>query len=165
MRGLGRLISMGPRVPQTLFQKLNLRGLGWECGDADKTLLWQCLRGRGESGLRGLRDDVLQVQPEPIPPDPLTFLPPPAAVPPASVLNLQLPPGLPYASASTIQQAAALPGAPSAVKALAARIGGGGIGGFFSQEALPGTGVTYGLLAGSAAVLVLIASLKGGKRR
>lgn len=132
--------------------------LGQACGDITArggTRLVDCLVARGKNGLGDIA-----------PLDTAKFLQLVKAqqkLPPAIQTIINAPPALPYATPETIRAAAALPNAPAIVKQTAASLPQGtwdSITGWFSTEAIAGTGVSYGLLAGAGTLLALIAIMK-----
>jgi hypothetical protein len=137
--------------PQFLTSKLFRRGLG----DVYQT---------GPNAGQQVPSGVLQVQTD-VPPDPITIFqeipkPPPAA--PTFVSPNYAP--LPTVSASTLLQAAALPGAPSSVVAASQQLQSSGfslssLSGWFTGQMI--SGVPNYLLAGGAAVLLLVLAAKG----
>ncbi|MGH7485576.1 MAG: hypothetical protein ACREMY_08235, partial [bacterium] len=129
--------------------------LGQACGDITArggTRLVDCLVSKG---MKGLGDDD-------VPPPPISSIIPTFKPLPASIY--QTPPVLPLATADTIRAAAALPNAPLIVRQTAASLppasSVGSIFNIFGKEAIPGTGLSYGMLAGAGLFLVMITVMK-----
>jgi len=118
-----------------------------------------------------ITDNPIIVAPENPQPPVNPWALPTNAFQPISPTVWNVPIALPSITASNLLKAASLPGAPSAVRAAAAQLGAGAspfslasISAFLGREAIPGSGITFGLLGGVGGALLLITALKGKRR-
>ena len=115
-----------------------------------------------EKGMSHLGDDAAPwtIQTD-VAPSITDVLPPDSTLPPASVWQA-FKPTMPYVTTDVLRKAALLPNAPASIVAAAKQLPQAGplstITGseWFSAEAIPGTGISRGMLAGGAAGLLAL---------